>query len=218
MDWTETKVEIRNRVNIEQVFQAAGLAGSARAARDELLCQCPHCKDGGHCSVNAEQGVYHCFKCGEGGDLFTAYQTIHCCDFPAAVRDLAEMAGIEANRGTPANNSRRVESLLSGTLDYTPSPAELTALALQVARVSRRVLDLDPSRLGQVWELMEQTWQEAISDGPQMERLESLLEAMRDVWRQAQAASVGTGDAGRTSDGSSDSCQMNRREPSRFEG
>ena len=46
-------------------------------------------------SVSPDKGFYHCFTCGESGDVFTFLQKVVGCDFVTAVRMVAERAGIE---------------------------------------------------------------------------------------------------------------------------
>lgn len=49
--------------------------------------------------VSAERGTYKCFGCGEGGDIFTFVQKIDNIDFSAALKMLAERAGVELKGG-----------------------------------------------------------------------------------------------------------------------
>jgi DNA primase len=45
-------------------------------------------------SVNASKQMYYCFGCHEGGDVFKFVMAIERCEFPEAVRTVAEKAGI----------------------------------------------------------------------------------------------------------------------------
>lgn len=45
--------------------------------------------------VNPNTGLWHCFGCGEGGDVFSYVQKRENLDFPDAIRYLADRAGIE---------------------------------------------------------------------------------------------------------------------------
>ena len=45
-------------------------------------------------SVNADLGIFKCFGCGKGGDIFTFTQEIEKVDFPEALEKLAKEAGI----------------------------------------------------------------------------------------------------------------------------
>lgn len=44
-------------------------------------------------SVNPERLLFHCYSCGEGGDVFDFVLRIRDCDFPSAVSFLKEYAG-----------------------------------------------------------------------------------------------------------------------------
>ena len=46
-------------------------------------------------SVSPDKGFYHCFTCGESGDVFTFLQKVVGCDFVTAVRMVAERSGVE---------------------------------------------------------------------------------------------------------------------------
>lgn len=45
--------------------------------------------------VSPERGVYHCFGCGEGGDIFTFVERMDGLDFRGALEYLAERAGVD---------------------------------------------------------------------------------------------------------------------------
>lgn len=45
-------------------------------------------------SVNVETGLFNCFSCGEGGDVFKFYMKLHGVDFPTALRDIGGMTGM----------------------------------------------------------------------------------------------------------------------------
>lgn len=65
--------------------------------------------------VNPNTGLWHCFGCGEGGDVFSYVQKRENLEFPDAIRYLADRAGIElaeergGNRGPKKN--RLIEAL-----------------------------------------------------------------------------------------------------------
>ena len=46
-------------------------------------------------SVNVDEKLFHCFGCGEGGDIFRYIELTEGVDFPDAVTLLADRAGIE---------------------------------------------------------------------------------------------------------------------------
>jgi DNA primase len=46
-------------------------------------------------SVSPDRGFFHCFGCGQGGDVFTFIQLIERVEFPEALRMLAERFGVK---------------------------------------------------------------------------------------------------------------------------
>ncbi|MGA2140566.1 MAG: DNA primase [Verrucomicrobiia bacterium] len=66
-------------------------------------------------NVNPQKQIWHCFGCGAGGDVFTFVMKYESLDFIAAVRRLAERAGIkleyEERAGEPGRDQK--ESLLT---------------------------------------------------------------------------------------------------------
>jgi DNA primase len=61
-------------------------------------------------SVNAAQGLYHCFGCGKSGDVFTFVQESEHLDFASAVEFLARKYGVELHytqRGEDEGRRRR---------------------------------------------------------------------------------------------------------------
>lgn len=59
--------------------------------------------------VSPDKGICYCFPCQKGGDIFTFYQQIEHVDFPQALRDLAERAGVtlpDAPKGGPTKDEK----------------------------------------------------------------------------------------------------------------
>ena len=46
-------------------------------------------------SVSEEKGFYHCFGCGEHGDIISFTMKSENIDFKAAIKELADMAGLK---------------------------------------------------------------------------------------------------------------------------
>ena len=57
-------------------------------------------------SVNPELGIFKCFGCGAGGDVFRFVREVEGMSFPEAVRTLAEKAGIELPEEGAASRER----------------------------------------------------------------------------------------------------------------
>ena len=56
-------------------------------------------------SVSPERGFFHCFGCGQGGDVFTFIQLIERVEFPEALRMLAERFGVKLAERSRENAS-----------------------------------------------------------------------------------------------------------------
>lgn len=61
--------------------------------------------------VHRDKQFWHCFGCGEGGDVFTFYQKIEGVEFPDALRDLAKRAGVTLPEWKPEEESERAALL-----------------------------------------------------------------------------------------------------------
>jgi DNA primase len=69
----------------------------------QLAGRCPlHDERTGSCSVNPSKGVWHCFGCGKGGDIFWFVRLVRGCSFNEALAFLAARAGIEMNGFQPS--------------------------------------------------------------------------------------------------------------------
>ena len=62
--------------------------------------------------VNPNTGLWHCFGCGEGGDVFSYVQRRENLEFPDAIRYLADRAGIELAEERGASHGPRKNRLI----------------------------------------------------------------------------------------------------------
>lgn len=75
---------------------------------------CPfHNEKTGSFSVNAEEGLYHCFGCKKSGDAITFVRELEHLDFPGAIEHLARKSGIalrytDANEGAVRNKRKEL--------------------------------------------------------------------------------------------------------------
>lgn len=63
--------------------------------------------------VNPERGIFKCFGCGQGGDIFKFLQEIDNLEFVEALRVLAKRAGVELPDYRPSSEAKLREKVLS---------------------------------------------------------------------------------------------------------
>jgi len=92
----DAKERIRQRADIVDVVgRYVGLKRRGRM----MVGLCPfHKEKTPSFQVNPEMGVYYCFGCGKGGDLFNFVQEIEGVDFREALEMLADEVGVELPR------------------------------------------------------------------------------------------------------------------------
>ena len=85
--------QIKDRINIADVV---GQYVTLRRAGRSFVARCPfHKERTPSFHVSPERGTYICFGCGEKGDVFSFIQKMDGIDFPAALKQLAEKAGVK---------------------------------------------------------------------------------------------------------------------------
>ena len=92
----ETVEQVRAATDIVSLV---GEAVSLRRSGRNHMGLCPfHQERTPSFSVNPERGIFHCFGCGKGGDVFSFVMETQGVGFLDAVRILAERSGIEIER------------------------------------------------------------------------------------------------------------------------
>lgn len=88
--------EIKDKLNIADIVgEYVTLKRSGRT----YTARCPfHSERTPSFHVSPERGTYKCFGCGEGGDVFTFVEKMEGIDFAAALRQLAQRAGVTLER------------------------------------------------------------------------------------------------------------------------
>jgi DNA primase len=85
-----------------------------RKSGRSVMAICPfHEEKTASMSVDPARGLYHCFGCGEGGDVFSFVQKTQGVNFPEALELLARRAGItiERDAGAARRSGRRNEAI-----------------------------------------------------------------------------------------------------------
>lgn len=107
----DARDQIRSRLNLVDVVQQHV---RLRKQGREWYGLCPfHQEKTPSFHVNEQKQSWYCFGCERGGDLFNFVELIEKVDFPAALRILAEMAGVEvAERSRPAQERAQLRRRL----------------------------------------------------------------------------------------------------------
>lgn len=102
---------IRDATDLVALF---GERTQMRQKGQDWWCCCPfHEEKTPSCKVDGARGLWHCFGCGEGGDLFKYIMKVEDLSFPEAVRYLAARANIDLPEpsGGPAVPQSRKQRL-----------------------------------------------------------------------------------------------------------
>jgi DNA primase len=67
-------------------------------------------------NVHPTRQIYHCFGCGKGGDVFNFVMEMEKCEFPDAIRIVAEKCGIPVPRKKERSPEERKENQQRGAL------------------------------------------------------------------------------------------------------
>lgn len=102
--------EIKQRLGVAEVIST--YLPLKQAGRN-LKASCPfHNEKSASFMVSPEKGIWHCFGCGQGGDIFKFVMMMDGLDFREALERLAERAGVELKRGANPANAKLKKRLL----------------------------------------------------------------------------------------------------------
>ncbi len=125
--------EIKSKIDIVDLiseYTALKPAGTNWRAR------CPfHNEKTPSFMVSRDKQIWHCFGCGEGGDIFEFVQKIEGLEFPEALRLLAEKAGIKLHKVNPQEASQRTK--LMDILKISADFFHLSLLKSQEGQIAR---------------------------------------------------------------------------------
>ncbi len=116
--------EIKSRLDIAEVV--GEYVPLKPSGPERLKARCPfHNEKTPSFMVSRDRQIFHCFGCGEGGDIFTFVQKMEGLEFPEALRLLAKKANVELPSYDPKLTSERT--------------AIMEALALATSRVLAQI-------------------------------------------------------------------------------
>ncbi|WKZ16241.1 MAG: CHC2 zinc finger domain-containing protein [Candidatus Jettenia caeni] len=93
--------------------------------KPEVLGLCPfHDDHNASLSVNVESGLYRCFACDAKGDVFTFFQELKGVDFPTALKEIGEMAGMTNTDVKPKVVAKFEYKDVNGQVLYTKERIE----------------------------------------------------------------------------------------------
>jgi len=102
-EFEQAKRLILDRINIQDVV-AEHVSLKRRGTRWVGLCPF-HSEKTPSFTVSPERGLFKCFGCGQGGDVFTFLQTRESLTFMEALRHLADRAGVDLRFSTHSHSA-----------------------------------------------------------------------------------------------------------------
>jgi len=110
--------EIKDRLDIVEVLSGY-LKLTKSGANYRSLCPF-HKEKTPSFMVSPERQIWHCFGCGEGGDIFKFIMKYENLDFPEALRLLAKQAGVELKKEDPRiqNEMLKMYSICEKAAEY----------------------------------------------------------------------------------------------------
>jgi DNA primase len=118
----EKITEIRERASIVEVISDFV---SLKKSGKNYLGLCPfHSERTPSFTVNEEKGIFHCFGCGAGGNIFNFLMRTSHLNFPEAVKELAKRYGITLPQRELSEEEKRRRSLKARLFEINELVAE----------------------------------------------------------------------------------------------
>lgn len=131
--------DIKQRLNIAEVIGAYLPLSRAGAANSKARCPF-HQEKTPSFYISHDRQMWHCFGCGEGGDIFSFVMKIEGVDFREALALLATKAGVVLARARPeaASDRRRLLELMALSVRFYRALLDAPQGALARAYLERR--------------------------------------------------------------------------------
>ena len=91
--------------------------------------------------VSAERQTWYCFGCSRGGDIISFYMEIEKVDFPEALRDLAQKAGVPLSQGYETSKDEKIKERIYGMNMLMREYFHYVLLNHDVAKKAREYLE-----------------------------------------------------------------------------
>lgn len=117
---TESTVEeIKTRIELSDLISAYGIAIKSAGGSKKACCPF-HQEKTPSFNINDAKGYYHCFGCGESGDVIKFVQKMDGLTFVEAVKKLAEQCGvtIEEKEDPTAGKRKRLLALMAELANF----------------------------------------------------------------------------------------------------
>lgn len=145
----EQKEEIRAKVDIADLVSSYGF--QLKHSGSDLWCCCPfHAEKTPSFKVDVSRGTFHCFGCGESGDVFEFVMKQEGLSFGDAVRKLADAAGVElkATVSPMAKRRKRLYALMAElSADFNKMLKSLKCKDAEPAREYLKARQLDETTI-----------------------------------------------------------------------
>lgn len=104
----DQKEEIRSKIDIADLISSYGF--QLKHSGSDMWCCCPfHNEKTPSFKVDVSRGTYHCFGCGESGDVFSFVMHQEGLSFGDAIKKLADAVGVELKATvSPTTKKRRM--------------------------------------------------------------------------------------------------------------
>jgi DNA primase len=133
--------EIKDRIAVEDLLAEYI---QLKKAGNSYKAICPfHNEKSASLMISPEKGIWHCFGCNEGGDIFGFVMRMEGMEFPEALRLLAKKAGVELRREDPKAQSQKGRLYEMNELAAQFFKQALTGDAGKIAReyIEKRQID-----------------------------------------------------------------------------